>query len=220
MARKIIACEVMKDELLHIHPQQPLDYDFVSMGLHLHPDKLRRELQRLLNECAGYESVTLAFGLCGGAARELVSPHCPLIIPRIHDCIPLLLGSREAFHRYSAKESGIFYMSCGWMRTDRNILSEHQRIREKYGEAKALSLLNRTYSGYTKLLFIHTGCANDAEVLEQSREMAALLSLEHTRVIGDPSYLQKIVNGPWPAADFIHLAANTPLREEAFDAIS
>ena len=141
MTLKIIACEVMKEELLRIPCHQPVDYEFVSMGLHLHPDKLRLELQRLLDSAQGYEAVVLAFGLCGGAARDLQSPHAPLIIPRVHDCIPLLLGSQEAFRCCSAEETGTFYLSCGWILTERNILSEHRRVREKFGEKKAAAIL-------------------------------------------------------------------------------
>jgi hypothetical protein len=186
------------------------------MGLHLHPDKLRAELQRLLDDSPGYEAIILAFGLCGGAVRDLKTPHSPLIIPRVHDCIPLLLGSREAFQCCSAEETGTFYMSCGWILTERNILSEHQRVREKFGEKKAAAILSRTYSGYKKLLFIHTNCENDAAVLEQSREMARLLELKHATTVGDPAYLQKIVNGPWDSADFIQLPAGGTIEESWF----
>ena len=74
----------------------------------------------------------------------------------------------------------------------------------------------RTYSGYKKLLFIHTGCANDAAILEQSREMAALLALEHSTTVGDSGYLEKIINGPWEAAEFIHIPPGDAIDESWF----
>ncbi|HWR39608.1 MAG TPA: DUF1638 domain-containing protein, partial [Patescibacteria group bacterium] len=213
MTLKIIACEVMKEELLRIPLRQAADYEFVSMGLHLHPDKLRVELQRLLDNAQGYETVILAFGLCGGAVRGIKSPHASLVIPRVHDCIPLLLGSQEAFQHCSAEETGTFYMSCGWILTERNILTEHERVREKFGDKKAAAILARTYSGYKKLLFIHTGCDNDAAVLEQSREMARLLTLDHATTTGDPGYLQQIVNGPWDSPNFIRVPPGEAIEE-------
>ncbi|HBS58739.1 MAG TPA: hypothetical protein DEA44_05685, partial [Firmicutes bacterium] len=68
MTVKIIACEVMKEELLAIAPRQPVEYEFVSMGLHLHPPKLHRYLQEILDRARGYAQIVLAFGLCGGGA--------------------------------------------------------------------------------------------------------------------------------------------------------
>jgi hypothetical protein len=44
MAYKIIACEVMKSELLAVKAGTDVDFVFVEMGLHLHPARLHEEL--------------------------------------------------------------------------------------------------------------------------------------------------------------------------------
>jgi len=83
MAYKIIACEVMKSELLAVKAGTDVDFVFVEMGLHLHPARLHEELQKIIDDSSGYERVVLAFGLCGGAAHNLRAPGCTLTIPKI-----------------------------------------------------------------------------------------------------------------------------------------
>jgi len=216
MTIKIIACEVMKEELLAIKVVGPVEYEFISMGLHLYPQKLHKELQRILDHSLGYAKIILAFGLCGGATRDLKVADSTLIIPRVHDCLPILLGSKSAYEQLSQQERGTFYLSCGWMITEKNILSEHQRVCAKYGEKKAKSILARMYDSYKKVLFIHTGCNEECTMIQESRDIAELLDLTYSEVQGEDTYLQKLVNGPWNEEEFAHIAPFARIEEEMF----
>lgn len=106
---KIVACEVMKEELLSIAAGDTTDLEFLPQGLHTHPEKLNKELQRLLDESEGYERVVLAFGLCGGGAKDLKAGDFVLTVPRVHDCISLLLGSKKIYDGVRKKEPGTLY---------------------------------------------------------------------------------------------------------------
>lgn len=107
MPIRIIACEVMKEELLAVTPATKVEFQFISMGLHIYPEKLGAELQHMLDGSKGYERVVLAFGLCGGAARNLKTVDFILTIPRVHDCIPILLGSNERLKRFGRKKGAL-----------------------------------------------------------------------------------------------------------------
>ena len=216
MTVKIIACEVMKEELLGIIPKDHVEYEFIPMKLHLYPHKLHKELQDILDGSLGYSKIIMAFGLCGGAIKNLKATDSPLIIPRVHDCLPLLLGSKTAYQELAKEEIGTFYLSCGWMISEKNILSSHQRVLEKYGEKKALRVLERTYDSYKKVLFIHTGCAEEEPAIQQAKEIATLLKLRYDTVQGNKSYLEKIVNGPWEEDDFAHIPPFEAIEEELF----
>lgn len=96
MTIKIIACEVMKEELLGITSKSHVEYEFIPMKLHLYPQKLHKELQDILDHSSGYLKFIMAFGLCGGATKNFKATDSPLIIPRVHDCLPLLLVSKLA----------------------------------------------------------------------------------------------------------------------------
>lgn len=215
MTVKIIACEVIREELLRIKPKEPFEYEFISMGLHQHPRKLKGELQQIIDRSLGYDKIILSFGLCGGATKDLTAADSLLIIPRVHDCIPTLLGSRERYEQFCREERGTFYLSCGWMITEKNILSEHKRVVEKYGEKKALHILNQMYDSYRRVLFIDTGCQKE-ESLRKSRQIAELLALRHETIQGDSAYLDKLVNGPWSQEEFIHIPPYEKVREEQF----
>jgi len=216
MTVKIIACEVMKEELLAIKVDEQIEYEFISMGLHLYPKKLHKELQSIINKSVGYSKIILAFGLCGGTTRDLKAADSTIILPRVHDCLPILLGSKTRYEHFSQQEKGTFYLSCGWMITEKNILSEHQRVCGKYGEKKAQKILARMYDSYKKVLFIHTNCTEDDATIEQSQEIAKLLNLTYESVQGENTYLHKIVNGPWNDEEFAQIPPFGIIEEELF----
>lgn len=225
MPKKIIACEVMKEELLAVTSDSEPEFQFISMGLHKYPERLRAELQKLLDESDGFSRVVLAFGLCGGAARNLRSSGFTLTIPRVHDCIPILLGSRERFDQVRNEEKGTFYYTHGWIEGmkrangERSVLSEYKRISEKFGKKKAASVYKRIYDGYRRILFINTGIPLESESKRRSVEIAGLLNLEHQETDGGREYVRKIVNGPYDDHDFINISSNGTLDESSFSSL-
>lgn len=122
MTLKIIACEVMKEELLAVASGRNVEFEFLPQGRHDYPEKLGQELQTILGGLTGYSHVVLAFGLCGGAAKNLQTGDFRLTIPRVHDCIPLLLGSQASFEKHRLEEIGTLYMSCGWTNSEGSIV--------------------------------------------------------------------------------------------------
>ena len=212
----IIACEVMREELKKVRVEQPVTFHFVSMGLHRWPERLRDELHRLLAETSGVERVVLAFGLCGGAAAGLPAPGVPLTIPRVHDCIPLLLGSPEAHAQLRDEEKGTFFVSGGWLEGERTVFTEYRRVRERYGEQKARRVMATMFDAYRRLVFIHTGHPREDKHLATARELAQLLDLSFAERDGGSAWLERLVNGPWEGDDFITIQPGTVLDETAF----
>jgi len=49
MSLKIIACEVIKEELLGVASGRDIEFEFLSQGKHNYPDKLGQELQDILD---------------------------------------------------------------------------------------------------------------------------------------------------------------------------
>lgn len=216
MKRKVVACEVMKEEILSIGSLTDVEFDFVSMNYHLYPKKLTKELQNIIDSSIGFNRIILAFGLCGGASNGLKANNCTLTIPKVHDCISIFLYNGEGCACNFKKEIGTFYLSCSWMITEKSILSEHQRIVERYGEKKALSILNRMFDDYKKVLFIKTGSSFEEEVILQSKEIAKLINAKHEIIEGKTDFIEKIVKGPWDDKNFINIAPWETLKEEHF----
>jgi hypothetical protein len=216
MKIKVIACEVMKEEILSIEPLLDQEFEFVSMDFHLYPKKLGTELQNIIDRSLGYDRIILAFGLCGGAARGLKAANCPITIPRVHDCISVFLCPNGRCVCDFKKEIGTFYLSCGWMITEKSILSDHKRILEKFGSKKAFRVLDRMYDGYKKVLFICTGSPMQDKVIVQSKEIAQLLNVRHEMIQGKTTFIEKIVRGPWDDIDFINIPTLGIVIEEDF----
>lgn len=216
MRLKVIACEVMKEEVLASSVDDPPEFEFVPQGLHLYPEKLNKELQRLLDNAKGYHRVVLGFGLCGGGVKNLRAGDFILTIPKVHDCIALLLGSRSRFDEVRRQEPGTLYLSSGWVKAETPVLSEYGRMVAKYGEAKAFRLLRRIYDAYRRVLFLSTGAREEERCLERSREAARLLGLAHEATSGDSGYIRRLVAGPWDREDFISVSPHGAIDELSF----
>lgn len=216
MRVKIIACEVMKEEMLVVANGNPPDFEFVSQGLHAHPEKLNAELQKILDGTHGYSRVVLGFGLCGGGARNLKAGDFVLTVPRVHDCIALFLGSRERFDRVRREEPGTLYLSPGWIKGEAPVISEFARTAERYGEKRAIGLLKRIYNAYRRVLFISTDSRDEEHHVEKSVEAASILGLAHERTTWDAEFLRKVVNGPWDDDDFINVPHEGVIDEISF----
>lgn len=216
MRIKVIACEVMQAEIEKLMPIPERDFEFVSMDFHLYPQKLKVELQRLIDASQNYRKIILAFGLCGGAANGLISKTSELIIPRVHDCISIFMCSDTCRACDFQSEIGTFYLSNGWMITEKSILSDYRRIYDRFGEKKARRMLEKMYDGYKKVLFIETSAEPKDEVIEQSREIAKLFEAEYQTVKGEIGFIEKIITGPWDEANFITLLPMQEISEADF----
>ncbi|HMA93944.1 MAG TPA: DUF1638 domain-containing protein [Polyangiaceae bacterium] len=218
MTTSIIACEVMREELLAIlgSPHDRL-VQFVSMGLHVSPKKLRTELQSRILELQQHDRIVLGFGLCGEATAGLLSPRVPLIIPRVADCIPLLLGAAAQHRARPFPEQGTFYLSGGWVEGERNLLTEHERAVNKFGEHKARRALNTLFAPYQRLLFIRTGHPRERECLEKAKRFAKISGLALETKDGQSAWLTRLVHGPWAAEEFLRVEPNHLTTTDSFN---
>lgn len=120
---KLLACEVMHGELeslLHLRTdREKFDVEWLPMRLHEHPDRLHTVLAGRVAACAGrgYDAILLLFGLCSRATDGLgPPPDSRLVVPRVHDCIDLQLGSTRRRLAEQAAEAGTFWFGRGFIR--------------------------------------------------------------------------------------------------------
>jgi hypothetical protein len=210
----IVACEVMREELLRAGPPASVSFTFLPMGLHVTPGRLRVALAAELARPRSVDRIVLGYGLCGNAAEGLVCPHAPLVLPLVHDCIPLLSGAGPGAHGTPAR--GAFYLSGGWMEGERTLAAEHARTANRFGAQKALRVLDRLLDGYERFVFLRTDHPRAAAREADARALAALTRLPLEAADADGGYLRELVHGPWDAARFVHVARGEPVRAEAF----
>ena len=184
-------------------------------------DKLRTELQEKLSEAEGsYQAVLLGYGLCGNGVLGLSCP-IPLVIPRAHDCISLLLGSRQRHEDFTLQHPGCYFFSPGWIDeskfpgrdNDRLLLEEYTA---KYGPDNADYLLEVERGWrkhYRKAVFIDWNLPGKERYIRITRDSAAYLGWEYDEIAGDPALLQRFLNGDWDNDDFFILQPGQPIPE-------
>lgn len=197
MKTTVIACKTLEDEINQAVEKTGKDYSmiWVEAGLHYYPDKLKATLQDTINSVKESDYILLLFGLCGNALLGLNAKAATLVIPKVDDCISLLLGGNEA-RKAIEHSSKAYYLTQGWLRFDINIWYEYQRTLKLYGPEKTRTIFKMMLNHYNHLVLIDTG-VHDASFLEKTKMIAEELNLKHQIVPGDTSYLFAALKGEW-----------------------
>lgn len=221
MRFKLIACEVLYRELCDAVASAPVtvDVEFVSKGLHDRGGAaMRRELQTMIDrvDSSLYSNVLLGYALCGNGLHGLVARSIPLVAPRAHDCIALLLGSRHRYQEYFDTHSGVYFRSTGWLergadleqiaRLKTGIGYELDDLIRKYGEENGRYLFDELYryrQNYSQLAFIETGLEPDGRFEEQARQEAREHNWYFEKLRGSLDLFRALVAGDWNSRDFL-----------------
>ena len=123
MRLQLIACKVIQREAYFCaaRSENIIDMVFMPQGLHNEPERLRGEVQKALDRSEdangnAYDASLLGYGLCSNGIVGL-SAKIPIVVPRGHDCVTLLLGSKEKYRQYFDSHRGIYWYSPGWIDT-------------------------------------------------------------------------------------------------------
>jgi hypothetical protein len=226
MRLKAIICEVFTREFEEILSRcaHRVDLEIVTMGLHDLGASMRPNLQERIDAAddSGYDAIVLGYALCGRGTEGLHAGKTPLVLPRAHDCIGVLMGSRQTYQAYFENHPGVYYRSRGWIEfqkpgqrlqpaltTERDKLGERRTLKEliqQYGEDNGKFLFEqfnsyrRKYSGLT---YISTGLSGEETSREKAREEAKSEGWIFEEVSGSRRLLEKLVNGDWSPEEFL-----------------
>jgi hypothetical protein len=215
--RRVIACATVIEEMLGWLPAD-VDHEVLDFGLHLRPEKLREVLQAKIDEASARAKVLLlGYGLCSMAVVGLQARQAHLVIPRVDDCIAIFLGSCAAYKEQAKKEPGTYYMTKGWIEVGDTPFEEHQRMVERFGEAKAWRMTQLMLKNYRRLAFINTGQYEIERFREYTRKTADTFNLTFEEIDGSPVLMQKMVHGPWDA-EFVVTAPGETVQYSDFAA--
>lgn len=235
----VIACAVFAREIYCCcaTSKNIIDVILLDQGLHdIGEAGMVAELQKTIDavETEKYDSILLGYGLCNNGIRGLQAP-IPLVIPKAHDCITLLMGSKEKYREYFDANPGTYFKSTGWIEQVTHHLSnpdsttsqmgmlQYEEYVKLYGEDNAKYLMETLEEGslkhYTKLTYIDTGVGDFSEYKKAMKEDAAERGWEYEEYLGNMDLIEKMFEGYWDDNDFIVLKPGEKVKPTYDDEI-
>jgi len=225
---QLIACKVLQREAYFCAARSPNIVDVVLMeqGLHNEPDRLREEVQKALRQTHDiqgrpYNASLLGYGLCSNGTVGLTA-EIPVVIPRGHDCITLLLGSKDRYQAYFDSHRGVYWYSPGWIESDTQPGRErYERLlveyTAKYGRdnAEYLMEVEQTWmKEYSWAVYVDWGLVDPEPHRSYTKRCADFLTWNYDELEGDPGLMQRFVDGRWDASEFLVVPSGRRIAED------
>lgn len=212
MSSVLLACNTIREEIRtaaeNMHKELPMI--FLESGLHIFPEMLRQRIQAEIDGVGEEVShILLGFGFCGNALVGLKSADKTLVIPKVDDCITLLLGSIA--RRMEINRDGAYFLTRGWLDNKVTIWDEYQRCLQQYGERKTRIIMRSMLGHYHRLVLLNTGLPEGGDWRETADRMAAAFSLEKVEVEGTYALIEKLLSGTWDE-DFLVITPGTEIE--------
>ena len=220
--RAVIACRVMEQELNRLLPQCPADISislrFLDQQLHLSPEKMPAAVQSAIDEAAAWaDEIVLGYGLCSNGIVGVSAAAQNLYVPRVHDCVALLLGSRKAYYKVFRERPGTYFIAPGWVKAQKDPLGllENEYI-PRMGREDALWGIQEELKHYSHIALINTRVCDSADLRRRAKENARFLDKDYMEIKGSPAYFKKILFGPCTEPDFVCLPPGAQVRQRPF----
>lgn len=228
---KVIACEVFFREVCHCASisKNIIDLEFLIHGYHDTPEVGFHEIQKRIDSIPPekYDAIVLVYGLCSKIVDGLTARHTKIVIPKVHDCIALFLGSKKRYNQIFEANPGTYYYTSGWIecltRRGGNVdlrglwlpasakegfKIAFETLKETYGEENAHYLIKefeKWANIYTRGVLIQFDFLKHLNLEDKVREICKKRGWDYSEMEGDIGYLRRLVDGEWNEEDFLIL---------------
>lgn len=212
----VIACNIMRDELLHFQTNG-VSFVFLEQSLHRTPQKMKPIIQDEIDKAAkeDWDYVILSYGLCSNGILGVKANHHPIVIPRVHDCIALFLGSWKKYMEEHKKEPGTYYLTKGWIDEGKSPIGIYREYCQRYDKETAEWVIKEELKNYTRIAFVDIGVGLSEAYREHAKENARFLHLRYEEMKGSLVFFEKMLRGWW-SEDFIILKPGQEVTQELF----
>jgi hypothetical protein len=227
----VVSCQVLQDLLTDLLPDGlAQQVTFMDYGLHRVPGKMAGTLQEVLDGLDQPSLVVLGYGLCGTGLKGLKAGPHTLLVPRVDDCIALLLGSYHAYMREFQATPGTYYLSKGWLESGSHPLKEYHEYVPRYGEQEAMWIMDQQYQHYERLVLVAHNTVDLNAYRPQAQEVSRFCerwAMRYEEMLGSDRYIRKLIelaeqlanNGASTSAadkDFLIIPPGDEIRQESF----
>jgi hypothetical protein len=206
----LVACRVFEDEIvLHgASAPQIREIRYLEIGLHDHPDNLRKAVQAEIcsfDERDDIDAVALAYALCGRGTAGLRAGRHRLVIPRGHDCMTVFMGSKEKFACQQAACPDSYYYTPGWMKAGRcpgpgRLELLREEFSQKFEPDDVEFLIESAKANWAlhgRAVYLDLGTPGADEKAAEAEDSAKALGWKFERLPGDPALLKDLLSGRW-----------------------
>lgn len=190
----LIACKTLRHEInqaMHdLGCQYPITW--VDSEYHNDPDGLRVKLQEEIDKIKDVDTILLAYGCCGNGTVGLNASTADLIVPRIEDCIAMVLSKSGQIYK---KQKATFYLTKGWLEGTNSLTKEIEHAVKRYGEQQAKRVFELMFKHYKYLMLIDTKAYSLDDCLAETKTLAESLNLKLIIAQGDIWLLKKLLAG-------------------------
>ncbi len=217
MSVHVIACEVFRDEFLACE-RPGIEYRFLAQGYHRTPGQMPPIIQEAIDQVPeGADAIVLGYGLCSNGVVGLRASHAPLVIPRIHDCIAMLMGSRKIYEEQAARFPGTYYLTRGWIEYGKTPYTEYRDVYLKqYDEETATWIAREMMKHYQRVVLIDHGLGAVEGYRALALEMAAFYEVAYEEMQGSLDYVRRLLAGPWDGDDFVVAEPGETIEQNPF----
>ncbi|MEG0165618.1 DUF1638 domain-containing protein [Anaerorhabdus sp.] len=183
--KKIISCKIYEQSIKKIINEIDYDMEFLEIGMHNEPSKLKARLQSMINDCQHYDEIFLLYGICGNSIEGLYSEKSRLYVLRVHDCFATMLGSNKRYFDL-VRDNGNYSWRCESNMNTNYLSDKYNEFCDLYGEENAEYLIS-IYGKKTDLVYyVDFKSENDEKNISSLAEESRVLILE-----GSLSMLEK-----------------------------
>lgn len=215
---KLIGCKVLMRELYQLASESGnvVDILWKKQELHNTPDILRQQVQDAIDAAEAeeeqYDAILLGYCLCSNGIVGLKTAKTPLVIPRGHDCVTMLLGSKERYKEiFDRFSGGIYWYSPGWiehtlMPGPERYETIYQQYSDKYGQDNAQYLMEMEQGWlkeYKCAIYVDWANKHRPDCEQYTQHCAEYLKWEYHREQGQDSLLKELLDGAWDESRFL-----------------
>jgi hypothetical protein len=143
-------------------------------------------------------------------------------VPRGHDCITLLLGSKDKYQEYFDSHRGVYWYSPGWIESGKQPSRERyeqllRQYKEKYGDdnARYLMEVEQGWIGqYNWATYIDWGLGSSDQCRDYTKRCAEFLHWNYDELKGSSDLMQKLVDGRWDDGEFLVVKPGQTIKED------
>lgn len=216
----VLGCRML-EPLLRPLLDDSVSATFLDFGLHQRPSEMQPALQDHLDGLPEAATVVVGYGLCGNGVVGLESGPHTLVLPRVHDCVAMVMGSQQSYADDFRASPGTYYLTRGWLDIGEDPLHEYQEIVARRGIEFAERVVDQIYGGYRRLCLL---AFSDDEMIELRSRAAPIVefcrarwNMAYDEMVGDTGFIEGLMKPErWGEDQYLRIPPGETVTQELY----